>query len=133
MREERKKQLINDANLLLSLLNKNNGYVSKETICNELPLVFVKNTNKEVHDICSYIWVVKDFINNNIETFGYLVISNSKGDLKIPNKEEILKQLEREERIKARSWKRLWNKKKALGLENQLTLDGYVYNVVSKV
>ena len=49
--------------------------------------------------------------------------------MKIPTKEELKESLGREKINKARAWKRLWLKEKALGLIGQTTLNDFIYNV----
>lgn len=132
MRKTEQEHKKDSRELLSFLLSQGNRYVSKSEICSALPNTFIANTSKDSHDLCTYIWTCKNYVNTHIEDFGKIIISNSVGDLKIPTKQEIEKSLEKEEFVKARQWKRLWMKKKALGLDGQQTLNGYVYNIFSK-
>lgn len=114
---------------LINYLKANEGrFVSKEEICENVD-GFEKETNPNIHEVCYDIWKCKDYINSNVEEFGWIIISNRKGEIKIPTKEELKESLEREKINKARAWKRLWLKEKALGLIGQTTLNDFIYNV----
>lgn len=121
-----------DSMILLRLLKEDDRYFTKKEICEIEPDVFKENRNAKVHDICTYIWTCKNYINNNVEKFGKVVITNSNGDLKIPNEEELREVIEHEEQIALRKWSRLWKKKKALDLDNTMTLNGYIYTILNR-
>ena len=114
---------------LINYLKANEGrFVSKEEICKNVD-GFEKEINPNIHEVCYDIRKCKDYINSNVEEFGWIIISNRKGEIKIPTKEELKESLEREKINKARAWKRLWLKEKALGLIGQTTLNDFIYNV----
>ena len=114
---------------LINYLKTNEGrFVSKEEICENVD-GFEKEKNPNIHEVCYDIRKCKDYINSNVEEFGWIIISNRKGEMKIPTKEELKESLGREKINKARAWKRLWLKEKALGLIGQTTLNDFIYNV----
>ena len=126
--EEKLKQ---DGELLVEFLNKkSNEWTSKEEICQTFPDVFVATVEHHSHDICTYIWTVKDYVNKNIDVYKYCIISNSKGELKIPSKPELIREIKRKEINASKSWKRVWTLKKSLGLIGQITLEDYIVEVV---
>lgn len=126
------KDLKLDAMILLKLLEEENRFYTKKEICEELPDLFKANDNEKVHDICTYIWTCKNYINNNVEKFGKVVITNSNGDLKLPNEEELKETIKHEENIALRRLARMWKKKKALDLDNTMTLNGYIYTILNR-
>lgn len=121
-----------DCLALLEYLKKqdNKRWVSKKEICNAMPEIFVYNENKNSHDECVYLWSCKNFINNNVEMFDYIIISNKKGEIKIPSDEEARKFLENEFRNCCIKFKRYWNKAKSLKLINQGKLDETFYKII---
>lgn len=121
-------QIIKDCWSLIDFLREQNDYVDKKLIC--LALNFEINENPHSHDICSYLWTLKNYINQNVETFGYQIVSNSKGDMKIPNEAELVESLKKEKIRLAKQWKRLWMKEKSLKLINQIDIDDYILKVV---
>ena len=79
-----------------------------------------------------YIWLKKDeyVYKNRSRTGDKLIISNSKGELKIPSKPELIREIKRKEINASKSWKRVWTLKKSLGLIGQITLEDYIVEVV---
>lgn len=115
MNKNYEEKLKNDSHELLNLLLEcGNRFVSKEEICACLPETFAGKLYTESHDYCSYIWTCKNYINNNFDEFNYLVISNSKGELKIPTSEEAKEYIKHEFEVKCVQMKRVWNKIRAL-------------------
>ncbi len=125
-----------DSLILLEYLElQGNRYVSKEEICRDLPDTFPSTNSPKVHDVCPYIWVIKNFINSNLELFGNkgkLIISNSKGDIKIPTREEAIEYLNNEKKLACIRFKRVWDKQKALALNNQTTIEGFIYEILNE-
>lgn len=119
-----------DAFKLIDYLKERNDYCSKIEICEALD--FPINENKDVHDVCNYLWELKTLINTNVEKFNYQIVSNRYGDMKIPTKEELINDLQKEKLRLARQWKRLWLKEKSLKLINAIDLEEYVLKVVSE-
>ena len=117
---------------LIELLKskKENEWTTKEEICFKLGEYFKPNYDKSVHDICIDIWKAKDNINNNAEVYGTIIITNTKGDLKIPTKEEANKYLNHKMKICLKSLKRYWNMTKAMGIINQGTFEDKVLEIV---
>lgn len=123
-------QIIKDCWSLVELLKEQNDYLDKKLIC--LSLNFEINENPHSHDVCSYLWTLKNYINQNVETFGYQIISNKNGDMKIPNEAELVESLKKEKMKLAKQWKRLWMKEKSLKLINQIDIDDYILKVVKE-
>ena len=108
-------KLKNDSHELLNLLLQcGNRFVSKEEICVCLPQIFAGKFYTESHDLCSYIWTCKNYINNNFDEFNYIVITNKKGELKIPTESEAKEFVKHEFEVKCKQIKRVWKKIRAL-------------------
>lgn len=118
--------------LLAYLLKQDKSrWISKKEICDNVSS-FKLNENKEIHDECNYIWVCKNYINNHYEEYKFLIISNSKGEIKIPTEKELADYLEKEKKRLLIQWKRFWNKAKATGYIGQLTLDDEIIEIVKE-
>ena len=113
---------------LINLLETENRYFSKKEICESLPEDFIYK--KTGHDECVELWDIKNEINNNYNLYNVLIISNSKGDLKIPTKEELEKYLNHELSLCVKKFNRYWKKAKAFGLINQETIIGDNWKIV---
>lgn len=127
-----KEKLINDSWLLLKFLEDKTEFQSKKVICDNLPC-FTYNPNDKVHDRCVYLWKVKNYINENVDTFKKLIISKQNGDLKIPNKEELIEYLDFEKEKALKILHRWSVKKNALNKNGQYDLlDNEIRNVLNK-
>lgn len=122
-----------DSWCLLSYLQtqERNRWIGKKEICENIKS-FKLNEDKNIHDECNYIWTCKNYINNHYEEFKFLIISNSKGEIKIPTEKELVDYLEKEKKRLCVQWKRFWNKAKATGLIGQLTLDNEIMEIVKE-
>lgn len=120
-------------NQLVSYLKENsNRFVSKSEIIENIDGFKTHVKSSTSHDECSYIWTCKNYINNNVQEFGVIIIANSKGDIKIPNEQEARNEIERQMKINKRRLVRTYNLHKSLKLNGQGTLEGFIYETISR-
>lgn len=109
-----------------------NKWTSKYELCVEFSNDLILNTNVKTHDKCAKLWRIVDLINSNAEEYGCIVITNKKGELKIPTEQEANVYLTKEFKKCCLKFNRYWTKVKALKKDGQMTLQNEIIEILNK-